>query len=123
MKQSIKKLTLLSVPFLLSSCSSIKMPEVSLPMLNGDYRELSTAPKDASLYQCEKNKQFYVKALEGGKEMWLIFPDREFGLKQGDVLKNTYSNDTTTLEINDLETFIKEGDVLTYQKCRIQKLK
>jgi len=123
MKQSIKKFTLLSVPFLLSSCSSIKMPEVSLPMLNGDYRELSTAPKDASLYQCEKNKQFYVKALEGGKEMWLIFPDREFGLKQGDVLKNSYSNDTTTLEINDPETFIKEGDVLTYQKCRIQKLK
>ena len=123
MKQSIKKFTLLSVPFLLSSCSSIKMPEVSLPMLNGDYRELSTAPKDASLYQCEKNKQFYVKALEGGKEMWLIFPDREFGLKQGDVLKNTYSNDSTTLEINDPETFIKEGDVLTYQKCRIQKLK
>ena len=123
MKQSIKKFTLLSVPFLLSSCSSIKMPEVSLPMLNGDYRELSTAPKDASLYQCEKNKQFYVKTLEGGKEMWLIFPDREFGLKQGDVLKNTYSNDTTTLEINDPETFIKEGDVLTYQKCRIQKLK
>jgi hypothetical protein len=123
MKQGIKKLTLLSVPFLLSSCSSIKMPEVSLPMLNGDYRELSTAPKDASLYQCEKNKQFYVKALEGGKEMWLIFPDREFGLKQGDVLKNSYSNDTTTLEINDPETFIKEGDVLTYQKCRIQKLK
>jgi len=123
MKQSIKKLTLLSMPFLLSSCSSIKMPEVSLPMLNGDYRELSTAPKDASLYQCEKNRQFYVKALEGGKEMWLIFPDREFGLKQGDVLKNTYSNDTTTLEINDPETFIKEGDVLTYQKCRIQKLK
>jgi len=123
MKQGIKKLTLLSVPFILSSCSSIKMPEVSLPMLNGDYRELSTAPKDASLYQCEKNKQFYVKALEGGKEMWLIFPDREFGLKQGDVLKNSYSNDTTTLEINDPETFIKEGDVLTYQKCRIQKLK
>lgn len=123
MNQSIKKLTLLSMLFLLSSCSSIKMPEVSLPMLNGDYRELSTAPKDASLYQCEKNKQFYVKALEGGKEMWLIFPDREFGLKQGDVLKNTYSNDTTTLEINDPETFIKEGDVLTYQKCRIQKLK
>ena len=123
MKQGIKKLTLLSVSFILSSCSSIKMPEVSLPMLNGDYRELSTAPKDASLYQCEKNKQFYVKALEGGKEMWLIFPDREFGLKQGDVLKNSYSNDTTTLEINDPETFIKEGDVLTYQKCRIQKLK
>jgi len=44
-------------------------------------------------------------------------------LKQADVLKNTYSNDTTTLEINDPETFIKEGDVLTYQKCRIQKLK
>ena len=123
MKQSFKKLLILAVLFLLSSCSSIKMPEVSLPMLNGDYRELSTAPKDASLYQCEKNKQFYVKALEGGKEMWLIFPDREFGLKQGDVLKNTYSNDTTTLEINDPETFIKEGDVLTYQKCRIQKLK
>jgi len=123
MKQSIKKLTLLSVPFLLSSCSSIKMPEVSLPMLNGDYRELSTAPKDASLYQCEKNKQFYVKALEGGKEMWLILPNREFGLKQIATLKNTYNNESTTLEINDPETYIKEGDVLTYQKCRLQKLK
>jgi len=101
----------------------MKIPEVNLPMLNGDYRELSTAPKDASLYQCEKNKQFYVKALEGGKEMWLVFPDREFGLKQGEASKNIYTNDTTTLEINDPETYIKEGDVLTYQKCRLQKLK
>jgi len=123
MKQSFKKLLILAQPFLLSSCGSMKMPDVSLPMLNGDYRELSTAPKDASLYQCEKNKQFYVKALEGGKEMWLIFPDREFGLKQIEALKNTYNNDTTTLEINDPETYIKEGEVLTYQKCRLQKLK
>ena len=123
MKQSFKKLLILAQPFLISSCGTMKMPDVSLPMLNGDYRELSTAPKDASLYQCEKNKQFYVKALEGGKEMWLIFPDREFGLKQIEALRNTYNNDTTTLEINDPETYIKEGEVLTYQKCRLQKLK
>jgi len=64
-----------------------------------------------------------VKALEGGKEMWLIFPDREFGLKQIEASKNTYNNDITTLEINDPETYIKEGEVLTYQKCRLQKLK
>ena len=123
MKQSFKKLLILAQPFLLSSCGTMKMPDVSLPMLNGDYRELSTAPKDASLYQCEKNKQFYVRALEGGKEMWLIFPNREFGLKQIEALKNTYNNETTTLEINDPETYIKEGEVLTYQKCRLQKLK
>lgn len=123
MKQSFKKLLILAQPFLISSCGTMKMPDVSLPMLNGDYRELSTAPKDASLYQCEKNKQFYVKALEGGKEMWLIFPDREFGLKQIEALKNTYNNEITTLEINDPETYIKEGEVLTYQKCRLQKLK
>lgn len=101
----------------------MKIPDVSIPMLNGEYRELSTVPKDASLYQCEKNKKFYVKSLEGGKEMWLILPNREFGLKQVETLKNTYNNETTTLEINDPETYIKEGDVLTYQKCSIQKLK
>ena len=55
--------------------------------------------------------------------MWIIFPNREFGLKQVDALKNTYTNESTTLEINDPETFIKEGDVLIYQKCQIQKLK
>jgi hypothetical protein len=55
--------------------------------------------------------------------MWLVFPDREFGLKQVEASKNIYTNDTTTLEINDPETYIKEGDVLTYQKCRLQKLK
>lgn len=123
MKQSLKKLMLLSTPFLFSSCSNIKIPGVSLPMLNGDYRELSSAPKDAFLHQCEKNKQFYVKAIEGGKEMWLVFPDREFALKQVETLKNTYTNEATTLEMNDPETYIKEGDVLTYQKCHIQKLK
>jgi hypothetical protein len=122
-KQSFKKLMLFTVPFLLLSCGTMKIPDVSLPMLNGDYRELSNAPKDASLYQCEKNKKFYVRPIEGGKEMWLIFPDREFSLKQVDTSKNTYNNDTTTLEINDPETYIKEGEVLTYQKCRIQKLK
>ena len=123
MKKMVKKIMLVAISSLLVSCGSMKIPEVNLPMLNGDYRELSTAPKDASLYQCEKNKQFYVKPLEGGKEMWLVFPDREFGLKQGEASKNIYTNDTTTLEINDPETYIKEGDVLTYQKCRLQKLK
>ena len=123
MKKMVKKITLVITSGLLVSCGSMKIPEVNLPMFNGDYRELSTAPKDASLYQCEKNKQFYVKALEGGKEMWLFFPDREFGLKQAEASKNIYNNDTTTLEINDPETYIKEGDVLTYQKCRLQKLK
>ena len=123
MKKMVKKITLVIISSLLVSCGSMKIPEVNLPMFNGDYRELSTAPKDASLYQCEKNKQFYVKALEGGKEMWLVFPDHEFGLKQVEASKNIYTNDTTTLEINDPETYIKEGDVLTYQKCRLQKLK
>jgi len=123
MKQSFKPLLWLSMPFFISSCGSIKIPDVSIPMLNGDYRELSTAPKDAFLYQCEKNKKFYVKTLEGGKEIWLIFPNREFGLKQVEGLKNTYNNEITTLEINDPETYIKEGDVFTYQKCSIQKLK
>ena len=111
------------MPFLLLSCSSIKVPEIHLPMLNGDYRELETAPKDASLYQCEKNKKFYVKSLRDSKEMWLIFPDREFGLKQVETSKNIYNNDTTKLEINDPETYIKEGDVVTYQKCHLEKLK
>ena len=123
MKQSVKQWILLSVPFFISSCGSMKIPDVSIPMLNGEYRELSTVSKDASLYQCEKNKKFYVKSLEGGKEMWLILPNREFGLKQVETLKNSYNNETTTLEINDPETYIKEGDVLTYQKCSIQKLK
>lgn len=123
MKKMVKKITLVITSGLLVSCGSMKIPEVNLPMFNGDYRELSTAPKDASLYQCEKNKQFYVKALEGSKEMWLVFSDREFGLKQAEASKNIYNNDTTTLEINDPETNIKEGDVLTYQKCRLQKLK
>lgn len=123
MKQIFKPLLWLSMPFFISSCGSIKIPDVSIPMLNGDYRELSTAPKDAFLYQCEKNKKFYVKTLEGGKEIWLILPNREFGLKQVEGLKNTYNNEITTLEINDPETYIKEGDVFTYQKCSIQKLK
>ena len=123
MKKMVKKIMLVAISSLLVSCGSMKIPEINLPMLNGDYRELSTAPKDASLYQCEKNKQFYVKSLEGGKEMWLVFPDREFGLKQVEASKNIYNNDITTLEINDPETYIKEGDVLTYQKCRLQKLK
>ena len=123
MKMMFKKLALFSLASLLASCGSMKIPELNLPMFNGDYRELSSAPKEASLYQCEKNKQFYVKALEGGKEMWLVFPDREFGLKQVEASKNIYTNDTTTLEINDPETYIKESDVLTYQKCRLQKLK
>jgi hypothetical protein len=123
MKKIYKILMILILPALLSSCGSVKMPEVNLPMLNGDYRELSTTPQGASLYQCEKNKKFYIKALEGGKEMWITFPNREFGLKQVDALKNTYTNESTTLEINDPETYIKEGDVLTYQKCQVQKLK
>lgn len=57
MKQSFKPWILLSVPFFISGCGSMKIPDVSIPMLNGEYRELSSVPKDASLYQCEKNKK------------------------------------------------------------------
>jgi hypothetical protein len=123
MKKNVNQFILFSMSFLISSCGSIKIPEVSIPMLNGEYRELSTVPKDASVYQCEKNKKFYLKSLEGGKEMWLTLPSREFGLKKVETLKNNYINETTTLEINDPETYIKEGDILTYQKCSIQKVK
>ena len=123
MKGMLKKQSVLALSILLIGCGSMSVPDINLPMLNGDYRELSLAPKDAIEYQCEKNRHFYVKVLEGGKEMWLIYSDREFGLKQVESSKNVYTNDATTLEINDPETFIKEGDVLAYQKCQPKKLK
>jgi len=71
-----KKLILLSLSTSLVSCGTIKIPDINLPMINGSDKELSAVPRDALDYQCEKNRHFYVKSLEAGKEMCIIFPDR-----------------------------------------------
>jgi len=44
-------------------------------------REVSRKPVDATEYQCEGHKVFYVRNLDAGA-VWLIAPDREIRLEK-----------------------------------------
>jgi hypothetical protein len=62
---------------LLSGCGGINLWPFSEPRST----ESSRKPANATEYQCEGGKQFYVRTLDAGA-VWLIAPDREIRLEK-----------------------------------------
>jgi membrane-bound inhibitor of C-type lysozyme len=71
---------------------------------------------NATEYQCENGKRFYVRLENNGGTAWVIYPDREVALaKQADATR--YSNGVALLEINGGTASLKD-DSLVYGACQ-----
>jgi hypothetical protein len=80
---------------LLSGCGG-----VDLWPFGSSGTELSREPSDATKYQCEGGKTFYVRNLDGGA-VWLIAPDRQIRLDRPAGEKNAvYATGKIRLELN-----------------------
>jgi hypothetical protein len=65
---------------LLAGCESMNVGRL-WPFGEGGATEVSRKPANAAEYQCDGNRRFYVRNMEGGA-VWLIAPDREIRLEK-----------------------------------------
>ena len=76
-------------------------------------------PSDATLYQCDGNKELVVRYIDGGKSAIVMFPDRDFRLDQ--VVSGSgarYSNGRTTLFTKEAEAFLEENGQTLLANCK-----
>ena len=82
---------------LLAGCGSVSL----WPFGEPGSTELSRKPANATEYQCEGRKTFYVRNLDAGA-VWLIAPDREIRLaKPAGTTELVYTAGKVRLEITE----------------------
>jgi hypothetical protein len=83
--------------FLLAGCS-MSMPSMSSlwPFGEGEVKENSRKPANATEYRCAEGKTFYVRQLDGGA-VWLIAPDRDIRLDK--KAEGSYGTGRVLLEL------------------------
>lgn len=75
-------------------------------------------PANATEYQCEGNQHFYVRMLEKGAAVWLIYPDREVRLDKSAGADNRYGNGIATLQIDDTTATLSDtSSSVSYTAC------
>lgn len=102
--------------FLLSGCSSVS---VWNPFAGDKSQNQSGVPANATEYQCDANKKFYVRLMDNGNTAWLIYPDREFGLSKvtgGSGFR--YTNGIAVLNVNGNEATLNDGPAIAYTGCK-----
>ncbi len=87
---------------------------------NTDVKELSRVPKNATGYDCDGGKQFYVRMLNNGSDAWLIYPDHEVNLTNAADNKSRYTSGNITLLLNGDQTTLNDGDKIAYTACKPQ---
>jgi membrane-bound inhibitor of C-type lysozyme len=107
---------LLAVPclvLLLSGCGGNKL----WPFGGEGEARQSRVPANATEYQCDGGKRFFVLYLDNGATAWLIYPDREVGLAKAPG-GTSYSNGVAVLEINGSEAKLTDGTI-TYNGGKV----
>lgn len=112
-------LTRLAVPALLAllstGCSEVKV----WPFDSSSTASRSGAPANATEYQCDGGKRFYVRMLDNGSIAWVILPDREVGLSKSTSGSGTrYTNGIAVLDISNAGTTLNDGPKIAYSGCK-----
>lgn len=105
------------LPLLLSGCGSVN---VNLwPFGGGGAQDRPIKPANSTEYQCNNGKRFYVRNLDNGAAVWLIYPDRQVRLdKVSSADGARYSNGIAMLEINGNEATLADGPSIAYTGCK-----
>lgn len=107
--------TLLGLLLALAGCGSVNL----WPFGSEGARELSRAPANATEYQCEGGKRFYLRFLEGGGSAWVILPEREFRLDKAAAQGATrYTNGSATLTVEGGEAALADGPTISFTGCK-----
>ncbi|HEY3328171.1 MAG TPA: MliC family protein [Novimethylophilus sp.] len=79
------------------------------------------APSNATLYQCDGGKHFYLRYIDTGNTAWLIYPDREVALAKGtaSAAGTRYSNGIAVLEIKGNDATLTDGPAISFTGCKL----
>lgn len=78
----------------------------------------SYKPANATEYLCANNQRFFVRTLEQGKAVWLIYPEREVRLERLGEDGKRYGNGVATLEIDADGATLNDGPSISYSDCK-----
>jgi membrane-bound inhibitor of C-type lysozyme len=101
---------------LLAGCSSVSVDKL-WPFDDKSAATQTGAPPNATEYQCKDGKHFYLRTMDNGASVWLIYPDREVGLTKA-ASGSRYSNGIAVLEINGNESTLTDGTAIAYTGCK-----
>lgn len=105
--KNLVKINLFFVALNFQACSYVNTEKIGR-VLSTDYYELDTTPKDSTLYQCEENKEFYLREIPGvdkKNDKWIILKNIEYRLNYIDDV--TYQNDMLMLQFSNSEANVK----------------
>lgn len=103
-----------SAALLLSGCGSI-----SVWPFGDDKPKAQFGPANATEYQCDGGKHFYVRYLDNGNTAWLIYPDREVALAKSASSSGTrYSNGVAVLDVSGSDATLNDGPTISYTVCK-----
>lgn len=103
---------------LLAGCGELKVKQF-WPFGSDTPQERSRTPTNATEYQCNGGKRFFVRTLENGGAVWLILPEREVRLnKLGAGSDQRYSNGVAVLEIKGTEATLSDGASSAFAGCK-----
>lgn len=106
----------LSLAALLSGCSSIGL---SNPF-GSNPQPRAGVPENATTYECDGGKRFYVRMLNNGNDAWLIYPDHEVNLAKAADDSKRFSSGAITLLLNGAATTLNDGEKIAYTGCKAQ---
>lgn len=115
-RSSITSLSaLITLVFILSGCSSVKVWPFDDKGSSASTQK--RGPANATEYQCNAGKHFYVRTVDNGNTVWLIYPDREVALNKA-TSGSRYTNGVAILEINGTEATLNDGAAINYTGCK-----
>lgn len=118
MTATLKHMTGLTCILLLAGCGDINVRKY-IPFTGDAPQERSRTPANATEYQCNAGKRFYVRTLDGGAAVWLILPEREVRLnKLGAGTDMRYSNGIAVLEISGNSATLTDGAAAAFTGCK-----
>jgi hypothetical protein len=114
---SSRYIPILLAGLLLNACSSM------WPFADKKAEIKSYKPSNSTEYQCDAGKKFYVRLMDNGNTIWLILPEREFGLSRvvGEGVR--YSNNISTLILNNDATVLEISPTVRYTGCKAEQVK
>ena len=120
--QPMKRITYARWLPVLGLCASLAgCGGVSLWPFGSSGEERSRVPPNATEYQCDAGKRFYMRYLRDGASAWIIFPEREFRLDKVASAQGSsrYSNGTAVLEVKGSEATLTDGPTAGFNGCKV----
>jgi len=86
---------------------------------SGGSGDVPRVPPGATAYKCDAGRELFVRHLDGGKSVMVIFPEREFRLDRAAGEGTRYSNGHTTLVVDGGAVMVQEGSAVPYANCKV----